>query len=75
VTDKGDHYDPIAKVVRLSADNFNGRSVTAVTVAAHEVGHALQDARGFGLLHWRTRRSFCEPRRDGARPPAKQCGA
>jgi Zn-dependent membrane protease YugP len=55
MTDKGDHYDPIAKVVRLSADNFNGRSLTAVTIAAHEVGHALQDARGFGPLHWRTR--------------------
>jgi Zn-dependent membrane protease YugP len=55
VTDRGDHYDPLAKAVRLSADNFNGRSLTAVTVAAHEVGHALQDARGFGPLHWRTR--------------------
>ena len=41
--------------MRLSADNFNGRSLTAVTIAAHEVGHALQDARGFGPLHWRTR--------------------
>jgi len=55
ITEHGDHYDPIAKVVRLSADNFNGRSLTAVTIAAHEVGHALQDARGFGPLHWRTR--------------------
>lgn len=55
VTERGDHYDPIAKAVRLSADNFNGRSLTAVTIAAHEVGHALQDARGFGPLHWRTR--------------------
>jgi hypothetical protein len=55
VTDKGDHYDPTAKVVRLSPDNFNGRSLTAVTIAAHEVGHALQDARGFGPLRWRTR--------------------
>jgi len=54
ITDKGDHYDPLAKAVRLSADNFNGRSLTAVTVAAHEVGHALQDARGFGPLRWRT---------------------
>jgi Zn-dependent membrane protease YugP len=54
ITDKGDHYDPIAKAVRLSVDNFNGRSLTAVTVAAHEVGHALQDARGFAPLRWRT---------------------
>lgn len=37
-----DHYDPIGRVVRLSPENLNGRSVTAVTVAAHEVGHALQ---------------------------------
>ena len=55
VTEQGDHYDPQAKAVRLSADNFNGRSLTAVTIAAHEVGHAVQDARGFGPLHWRTR--------------------
>ena len=55
ITEHGDHYDPLAKAVRLSADNFNGRSLTAVTVAAHEVGHAVQDARGFGPLHWRTR--------------------
>jgi uncharacterized protein len=54
-TDRGDHYDPIAKVVRLSADNFDGRSLTAIAVAAHEVGHALQDARGFPALRWRTR--------------------
>ena len=55
ITDRGDHYDPIAKAVRLSADNFNGRSLTALAVAAHEVGHALQDARGFPPLRWRTR--------------------
>jgi Zn-dependent membrane protease YugP len=54
-TESGDHYDPTAKAVRLSADNFNGRSLTAIAVAAHEVGHALQDARGFRPLKWRTR--------------------
>lgn len=54
-TDKGDHYDPSAKFVRLSPENFDGRSLTAVTVAAHEVGHALQDASGFRPLIWRTR--------------------
>ena len=54
VTDRGDHYDPVAKAVRLSADNFNGRSLTAVTIAAHEVGHAVQDARGFAPLRLRT---------------------
>lgn len=42
-TKQGDHYDPVAKAVRLSPDNFHGRSLTAITVAAHEVGHALQD--------------------------------
>jgi Zn-dependent membrane protease YugP len=54
VTDRGDHYDPLAKAVRLTTDNFNGRSLTAVTIAAHEVGHALQDARGFAPLRLRT---------------------
>ena len=54
-TEKGDHYDPQARAVRLSADNFNGRSLTAIAVAAHEVGHAIQDARGFRPLKWRTR--------------------
>jgi Zn-dependent membrane protease YugP len=53
--DGGDHYDPIAKAVRLSRQNFADRSLTAIAVAAHEVGHALQDARGFGPLRWRTR--------------------
>jgi Zn-dependent membrane protease YugP len=55
VTERGDHYDPLAKAVRLSADNFNGRSLTAITIAAHEVGHAIQDARAFAPLRWRTR--------------------
>jgi len=55
LTDRGDHYDPVAKAVRLSADNFNGRSLTALAVAAHEVGHALQDAHAFPPLRWRTR--------------------
>ena len=54
-TDTGDHYDPLQKVVRLSAANFTGRSLTALTVAAHEVGHAIQDADGFRPLRWRTR--------------------
>jgi Zn-dependent membrane protease YugP len=54
-TDAGDHYDPDDKAVRLTADKFNGRSLTAITVAAHEVGHAVQDYRKFAPLHWRTR--------------------
>ena len=39
----GDHYDPQEKVVRLTPDKLNGRSLTAIVVAAHEVGHAIQD--------------------------------
>ena len=46
----GDHYSSMDKVVRLSASNFDGKSVTAVAVAAHEVGHALQHADGYGPL-------------------------
>lgn len=50
-----DHYDPIARAVRLSPDNLNGRSVTAVAVAAHEVGHAVQHRDGDPFLVTRTR--------------------
>ena len=39
-----DHYDPRSKVVRLSSDNYHGTSVAGAAVAAHEVGHAMQDA-------------------------------
>jgi len=53
-TEKGDHYDPLEKIIRLSPDNFNGRSLTAVTVAAHEVGHAIQDATDYAPLKIRT---------------------
>jgi Zn-dependent membrane protease YugP len=42
-----DHYDPRSKVVRLSGNNFRQRSIAAVSVAAHEVGHAIQDATGY----------------------------
>lgn len=45
-----DHYDPRAKVVRLSHDVHNGYSMAAVGVACHEAGHALQDARGYAPL-------------------------
>lgn len=54
-TETGDHYDPNSKTVRLSADNWSGQSLTAVTVAAHEVGHAIQDHHGLGGLHLRSR--------------------
>jgi hypothetical protein len=42
-----DHYDPRSKRVRLSQGNFGGTSVAALGVAAHEVGHAMQDAQGY----------------------------
>lgn len=54
-TEKGDHYDPIAKAVRLSPDNFQGHSLTAIAVAAHEVGHAVQDHTGYPPLKLRHR--------------------
>ena len=49
-----DHYDPKAKMLRLSPDVFNGRSVAALGIAAHEAGHALQDATGYGPLRLRS---------------------
>jgi Zn-dependent membrane protease YugP len=55
LTEQGDHYDPAEKAVRLAPERYHGHSLTAVTVAAHEVGHALQDAEGYGPLRWRTR--------------------
>ena len=42
-----DHYDPRTKVVRLSEGNFRSDSIAAASVAAHEVGHAIQDASGY----------------------------
>lgn len=50
-----DHYDPTDRVVRLSPDNFDNKSLTAVAVAAHEVGHAIQHHRKEPLLAWRSR--------------------
>ncbi len=55
VSDLGDHYHPEQKAVRLSRENHDGRSLTAVAVAAHEVGHALQDRDDYGPLKTRTR--------------------
>jgi Zn-dependent membrane protease YugP len=54
-TDLGDHYDPEAKAIRLSPQNMHGRSLAAVVIAAHETGHAMQDATGYGPLQARTR--------------------
>jgi len=46
----GDHYDPISKSVRLSPEFYSGNSLAAVTVAAHECGHAIQDAENYGFM-------------------------
>ncbi|MEP3265731.1 MAG: zinc metallopeptidase [Hyphomicrobiales bacterium] len=50
MTDQGDHYDPATRTVRLSDQNFNGKSLSAVAIAAHEVGHAIQHMNGERLL-------------------------
>lgn len=50
----GDHYDPTTLTVRLGEDNFNNRSLTAIAVAAHEVGHAIQHARNEPRFRLRT---------------------
>lgn len=52
--DSGDHYDPRTNTVRLSYSNYSGTSVTAVSVAAHECGHAIQHAQGYQPLNVRT---------------------
>ncbi len=55
ITKEGDHYDPNSRIVALSEDNFNGKSITAVAVAAHETGHALQHADGYWPLMLRSK--------------------
>ncbi len=45
-----DHYDPRHKVLRLSGDVYHGRTLSAVGIAAHEVGHAIQDAERYTPL-------------------------
>lgn len=54
-SNQGDHYDPASRAVRLLPAHFDTRSLTAITVAAHEVGHAWQDHLGYPPLRWRTR--------------------
>ena len=51
---EGDHYDPNDKAVRLTPDKYAGHSLTAITVAAHEVGHAVQDNEGYKPLKYRS---------------------
>lgn len=51
---RGDHYDPRSQTVRLSYSNYHSASVTAVGVAAHECGHAIQHAKGYSPLQIRS---------------------
>ncbi len=48
-----DHYDPTKRALFLSSDNFQGQTVAAVGVAAHEAGHALQHQAAYGLFSFR----------------------
>jgi Zn-dependent membrane protease YugP len=48
-----DHYDPVKRALFLSSENFRGRTVAAVGVAAHESGHALQHQAAYGLFNFR----------------------
>ncbi len=49
-----DHYDPRSNVVRLSQDVYYGTSITSISVAAHECGHAIQHAKGYAPLQLRS---------------------
>ena len=55
VTDSADHYDPLEKTICLTEQTCGRKSLTSVVVAAHEVGHALQDQAGYKPLKTRTR--------------------
>jgi hypothetical protein len=49
-----DHYDPRSKVVRLSKDIYHGHSMASSAVAAHEVGHAIQDQEEYAFMRFRS---------------------
>lgn len=55
VTELGDHYDPAEKKVRLLREHYESKSLTAIAIAAHEVGHAIQDQQGDKRLVTRTK--------------------
>ena len=55
VTEQGDHYDPIEKKVRLLREHYESKSLTAIAIAAHEVGHAIQDQQDDRRLSTRTK--------------------
>ena len=58
ITEQGDHYDPESRTVRLARAHHDGKSLSAVAVAAHEVSHAIQHASGTGMLE--TRQKFAK---------------
>jgi Zn-dependent membrane protease YugP len=49
-----DHYDPRSKVLRLSPEVYRTNSIAAAGIAAHELGHALQDSKGYAPLRFRS---------------------
>ena len=55
ITEQGDHYDPIEKKVRLVREHYESKSLTAIAIAAQEVGHAIQDQQGDKRLATRTK--------------------
>ena len=71
----GDHYDPELKAVRLMPDRFHGRSLSAAVIAAHEVGHAMQDATDLRLLKTRTRLAKTRDHHRARRRPRHAGGA
>lgn len=48
-----DHYDPRSKTIRLSSHNYHGHSIAGAAIAAHEVGHAIQDNQDYAFLRFR----------------------
>jgi Zn-dependent membrane protease YugP len=49
-----DHYDPRSRTLRLSPAVYDGRSISAIAVAAHEAGHSIQHVRGYAALNFRS---------------------
>ena len=50
-----DHYDPTKKVVKISSDIYNGKTIASIAVAAHECGHAIQDKENYSFLRFRAK--------------------
>jgi Zn-dependent membrane protease YugP len=50
-----DHYNPVDKTINLSPDVYNGRNISAAAVAAHECGHAVQHAKAYAWLGFRSK--------------------